>query len=118
MSGSPIKQPTQTIIRVDYQEENHDLCRYTFTGYAEKPQTYTLIIDGAKNLKKGMIMHIDDELNRYLGDMTMHDCSDEVNVFKKMQGIRHEVRYLEASESEVKTTLCGKWYVELYIVVV
>lgn len=118
MSGSPIKQATQTIIKVELQTENQGLCRYTFTGYAEKPQTYTLIIDGAKNLKKGIIMHIDDELNRYLGDMTAHDFSDEVNVFKKMQGIRHEVRYLEASESEVKTTLCGKWYVELYIVVV
>lgn len=55
MSGSPIKQPTQTIIRVGYQEENHDSCRYTFTGYAEKPQTYTLIIDGAKNLKRGTV---------------------------------------------------------------
>ena len=118
ISSSPTKQATQTIIRVELQTENQGLCRYTFTGYAEKPQTYTLIIDGAKNLKKGMIMHIDDELNRYLGDMTAHDLSDEVNVFKKMQGIRHEVRYLEASESEVKTTLCGKWYVELYIVVV
>ena len=118
MSNSPTKQATQTIIRVMLQTENQGLCRYTFTGYAERPQTYTIIIDGAKNLKKGMIMHIDDELNRYLGDMTAHVLSDEVNVFKKMQGIRHEVRYLEASESEVKTTLCGKWYVELYIVVV
>lgn len=51
MSGSPTKQATQTIIRGDYQEENQGSCRYTFTGYAEKPQTYTLIIDGAKNLK-------------------------------------------------------------------
>lgn len=56
--------------------------------------------------------------HQYLGNMPAHDLSDEVNEFKKMQGIRHEVRYLEASESEVKTTLCGKWYVELYIVVV
>ena len=53
MSGSPTKQATQTIIRD--QEENHDSCRYTFTGYAEKPQTYTLIIDGAKNLKSGTV---------------------------------------------------------------
>lgn len=55
MSGSPIKQATQTIIRVELQTENQGLCRYTFTGYAEKPQTYTLIIDGSKNLKSGTV---------------------------------------------------------------
>lgn len=51
MSNSPTKQATQTIIRVSLQTENQGLCRYTFTGYAERPQTYTIIIDGAKNLK-------------------------------------------------------------------
>lgn len=90
MSGSPTKQATQTIIRVALQTENQGLCRYTFTGYAERPQTYTIIIDGAKNLEKGMIMHIADELNRYLGYMTAHDLSDEVNVFKKNE--RHSPR--------------------------
>lgn len=55
MSGSPTKQATQTIIRAVLQTENQGLCRYTFTGYAERPQAYTIIIDGAKNLKRGTV---------------------------------------------------------------
>ncbi len=110
------KQTGQTNIKISLAQDGQQIKRFTYHGNHEDAKTYTFTLEGASGLEKGVILYIDDSLNQHVESMAAAALLKQSPYLQKLIGTRREVWHLTAAESEVKAVVCGKWTIELYVI--
>ncbi len=109
-------QTNQTQIKISLPADGQRIKRFTYSGFHEEAKTYSFTLEGADENAKGVVIYIDDTLNQQVRNMAEDALLNQSPYLQKLLGPRREVWHLKESESEFCVVVCGKWDIELYII--